>query len=279
MKSTLTAFFLLTALFGFSQSSPQLTQAWDAYNAQKFEQCLALLEEARGAEALFLEGNCHQKLGDLHAALQCYDSAESSGCTHENLHLNRGICRLFLGMLDPAEQDLKRQLRDDPQNERALYFMAQLNYERYESTASMDYLERCLVVNPDNTDALFLQGGNYVDNDQWELAANAFQEVLSIDPEHGPAQKALAQVLLFQNDPTFALEILEELQPQTDAERAEVAFFQAEAHYLLHHNEQACKLWTLSAELGDKDAQRNLTNICEKGKEKLRRKRLTRMEL
>ena len=92
MKTVLTFLCLALATTGFSQAAEKLAQAWDAYNAGRFEQCLASLEEVRGAECLFLQANCHQKLGDCYTALDLYDSAESSGCSHANLHLNRGIC-------------------------------------------------------------------------------------------------------------------------------------------------------------------------------------------
>ena len=279
MKAVLTFLCLALTTNVFSQAAENLALAWDAYNSDRFEQCLATLDEVRGAESLFLQANCHQKLGDCYTALGLYNSAESSGCSHENLHLNRGICRLTLGMIEPAEQDLKRHLRSAPQHERALYYLAQLEYMRFAGVASMNYLDRCLGVNPDNTDALYLQGGNYVDQERYPLAADAFREVLSIDPEHFMAQKALAQVLLYEGQASEALALLEVLESDDNDVQAELYFYQAEAHYLLHQRDLACEFWDKSASMGDKDAARNHTTICEKGKDKLRRKRLTRMEL
>lgn len=265
---------MLTLHFGaFAQQS--LDRAWSYYNSDDFESCLASMEGSAGSEVLFLRGNCHHKMGYLSKALSAYDAAESSGCEHPDFHLNRGICRLSLGMIEAAEQDLKRQLRVDPTNEGALYYMAQLEYTRFANQTSMDYLERCLNVNPDNTDALYLQAGNLADQEKWLLSSQTFQEVLSIDPDHYMAQQAMAQVFLQWDKPSDAISVLSGLEDHPDADLALVYFFLAEAHYQLHQQEIACEMWEKSAEMGDKDAAKNQVNICDKGKTRLRRKTMT----
>ena len=60
MKTALTFLCLVLAVAGLSQTSEKLAHAWDAYNKDRFEQCLASLEEIRGAEAMFLQANCYQ---------------------------------------------------------------------------------------------------------------------------------------------------------------------------------------------------------------------------
>lgn len=272
----ITFIMLAAQLSAFAQ--PSLELAWSYYEANEYQRCLANLEDHAGADVLFLRGNCHQKMGNLTLALSAYDAAASSGCEHTNLHLNRGICRLSMEMLEAAEQDLKRHLRIDPQSERALYYMAQLEYMRFSTSTSMDYLERCLNVNPDNTDALYLQAGNLADQEKWMLASSTFQEVLSIDPTHYMAQQATAQVFLQWNKPQDAIGILNSLTQHPDADLGLIYFFLAEAHYQLHQQEEACEMWEKSADLGDKDAAKNQVNICVKGKSRLRRKKMTYAE-
>ena len=51
MKPGLTFLCLALAITGFGQAAEKLAPAWDAYNRDRFEQCLATLEEVRGAES------------------------------------------------------------------------------------------------------------------------------------------------------------------------------------------------------------------------------------
>lgn len=270
---------LCSATLAHAQPESVLRQARQLYEANDYEQCLNLLNkqpvEQLVPETHFILANCHHKMDQLSEALFQYDLAEQRAFVLPELFLNRGICRIALGMIDAAEADLIRHLRTHPRDARTLYYLGELEYRRLSNNHSLGYLADCLEVDPQNTNALFLRGGNLADMGRWEQAGNAFREVLALNPTHAPARRALALVHLQQNNPQEALRLLAELEPADMQEQAEVLFFQAEAHWALHQKDKACECWKLSAEKGDVDASKNMVNVCERGKTKLRKKNIS----
>lgn len=279
MKTLISALGLclfLVSNTAFGQQSERFIAASSHYAAGEYEACLKVLNAAEGSQdgdCLFVEANCHQKLGDLEKALHCYDLAEQHKCSMNALFLNRGICRLNLGLKEAAESDFNHHLALTPEDSKTLYYLGQLEYMRFNTAGSLAYLSQATAIEPNYIDAIFLEGGNYADIDKWEFAEQSFRRVLAINEFHLEARKALAMVLIQQNRMQEAIDELDKIKEGEDAVMAEVYFYKAEAFYSLHQDEAACELWTLSDHLGDPDAAKNLLNICQKGKSKLRKKK------
>ena len=81
--------------------------------------------------------------------------------------------------------------------------------KKYQYGKSTELINLALTIDPDNTNALFVQGWNYYNDSQFSAASNNFWRILKIDPTHVNATTSYADILLEENNLSGALNYYE----------------------------------------------------------------------
>lgn len=274
----LLALVLSTNLYA-QTSSDLFRSAKSDYAVGKYDEAIILLNQAialgKQGEHYKLRGDCFQKKGEFASALADYDFAERRGCTALDFHLNRGICRISMGMYEQAERDLYRHLEAFPEEAKAHYYLGASAYMQFENKISTRHLEDALLIDDDYMDAHYLMGANYAETGKTALAEQSFQICRELKPDFARIDLNLAILAIENLDPDGALEILSNLVPEDDAMKAEIHFHLGEAYFAMHDKMQACEQWNAAADLGDTFAKRNHQNICVKGNDRHKKKKTT----
>jgi len=266
---TLVLTITLATITGFSQSASELYGlAKSAYEAEEFPDAVDYLDEALslGKQGNFykLRGDCFQKMRNFGSALADYDFAERRGCTDLDLNLNRGICRISMGLFEAAEKDLYEHLEVFPDDAKAHYYLGEANYMMFENKRSIAHLDDALMIDDEMLEAHYLLGANYSELGKLKEAKGEFQICRRLKPGFIRIDLNLAILALEDANAEEAVAILTRIVPDSDELTAEVHFYLGEAYYAVHEKDQACQQWSAAAELGDSFGKRNYENICVK---------------
>lgn len=268
-RITLLLVLAIVTTTGYSQSASDLYRsAKSAYGTENYQGAISHLDDAiaLGRQGNFykLRGDCFQKLGNFGSALADYDFADRRGCTEGDLNLNRGICRISIGLFEQAEKDLYRHLEAFPDDAKAYYYLGETAYMMFENKASVAYLDDAIMIDDDMMEAHYLLGANYSEMGKINLAEDEFQICRRLDPDYMRIDLNLAILALEDANPDEAIGILSRIVPDSDKLKADVHFYLGEAYYALHDKEQACLQWSAAADLGDSYGKKNHENICVK---------------
>ena len=218
----------------------------------------------------FIKANCLHKLGNFEDANDCYKNARKKGCTDDKLRLNAGICSFSSGNLDQAEDDLWAYLGVHQNDATALYYMGAVAYMRQDMKRSEAYLELALEANPDYKDAMYLMGANKMERKKYAQAREWFEKTADYEPR---SELNMAIAMIEVMNYTEAMHILTQLEKKPIDFKPEVLYYLGEVSYWLKNPEEACQYWQESARLGDEDSAKNVSTVCEQGKDRLRKKR------
>lgn len=273
-----------TAMLGYSQSSSELIHSAKAsYGNEKFQEAIDFLDQAiaQGKQGNYykLRGDCFQKQGNFGSALADYDFAERRGCTDLDLNLNRGICRISMGLFEQAENDLNVHLEAFPDDAKAHYYLGEASYMMFENKASVAHLADAIMIDDDYMEAHYLMGANYSEMGKMNLAEEEFQTCRRLKPEYMQIDLNLAILALDDSNPDEAISILSRIAPDSDQLKAHVHFYLGEAYYALHDKDQSCLQWAAAAELGDSYGKKNYENICVKQNGRHKKKKTSFVEL
>ena len=281
MKSfTLVILGLFATMISHGQSaSESYRTALSHYEAGEYELAIDNVDLAinLGKQGNYykLRADCHHKMESFASALADYDFAEKRGCTDLDLYINRGICRISMGMYDQGEMDLWRHLEAFPEDEKALYYLGEAEYLQFNNKACLNYLNQAIEADPEYMDAYYLRGANYVEMGRMDLAEKDFEMCVELNPDFQRNVLNLAIINIENLQPEEALISLHDLHSEDEELMAEILYYKAEAHYALHNQEEACFLWQQAAELGDVYAEKNYTNVCEKGNGRHKKKKVS----
>jgi tetratricopeptide (TPR) repeat protein len=264
------------AALRLSAQSP-INIAKEHYSAGRYEQAIQAATVAIGgetsAEAYFCRANARQKLDLFTEALDDYDRARVNGYSHDELYLNRGICKVTLKLYDSARLDLMHYLEYNNEDARPYYWLATIDYMNLENKPSLRYLEEALAIDSTYADAYYLRAANMVELKKNDMAIDDFQKALQYDSKMHRAKFHMAVLLTETGRYDYALELLSELRLENIDFISEVLYYRGEVFYYLHDFDGACMDWKASAELGDKDAQQNHKRVCA-DKRKMKKKKI-----
>jgi tetratricopeptide (TPR) repeat protein len=280
---TLVLIITIAAMTGFSQSASDLYRsAKSAYGAEEYLKAVDHLDEAisLGKQGNFykLRGDCFQKMRNFSSALADYDFAERRGCTDLELNLNRGICRISMGLFEQAQKDLNRHLDAFPDDAKAHYYLGEAAFMMFENKASVAHLYDALMIDDDYMEAHYLLGANYSEMGKMNLAEEEFQTCRRLRPEYMRIDLNLAILALDDSNPDEAIGILSRIVPDSDRLKADVHFYLGEAYYALHDKDQACAQWLAAGDLGDSFGKKNHENICLKQNGRHKKKKTSFVE-
>jgi predicted O-linked N-acetylglucosamine transferase (SPINDLY family) len=151
-------------------------QAWDAFNAQQWEQAKALYRQI--CERDRLDGKAWTMLGMIHGRLNALEDAE--GC-------------------------LQQALRIDPDSLDALTNLGLVFHCQGKSRQAIDSYRKVLGRQPGHVDTLFALGNACAHGDLLTQAQQCYEQVLQQSPCHSGALSNLANVLAYQGRAVQAL--------------------------------------------------------------------------
>jgi tetratricopeptide (TPR) repeat protein len=191
------------------------------HNLRALEHLEACLQTwPRDPDALFLTARACGRLGDFDRAEAYLKQCEGTHRLAEDVGLERVLLRAARGDVDGVS-GYCRALIDKGHPAASLLFEAMISgYLRvYRFADAGRYLEQWLKKQPDNPQALLLQGRLFEQLNNHAEAAAAFQRVLDLDPEQNEARLLLAGILLDLRKGQEALPHLQRLRDELPGHR------------------------------------------------------------
>lgn len=280
-----TLLFLLISLHSFSQELDDLKNAESLYEKGDYQDAISILERVldkgqSSFEALLLRGNCFQKEEKFVAAIQSYERAESLQKESALLNANYGAAFLNLKQMDEAKDRLKTALKLDSELPEAHYFMGNLDYLNFRTSAALRHYSKAIKLKPEYRDALYMRAAAYAEMEEYALALRDYEKVLELDPNLAVAKYNMAVILIASEQYERGLSLLDEVKPEQLPTPRDFYYYQGEALYFSGKQEDSCELYAKAGEMGDSEAQEIYTKHCMQGqerKEKQPEKKVIRM--
>lgn len=275
---------LVILLFHSPLFGQELEKAKLLYENEEFEQAISLLNEIiekddDAFDAYLLRGNCFQKEEKFVAAIQSYEKAQKLDSKSAILNANHGAAFLNLNQYDRAEKRIKKALKLDPDLPEAHYFMGNLLYFDFRTSAAMRHYNKAIQLNPAYRDAIYMRAAAYVEMEKYDLALRDYQRVLELDPTLSVAKFNTAVIYIESEAYQKALEILAEVDYKDLPAAKDYYFYKGEALYFSGSKDEACSQYEQAAEMGDDESREIYLKYCltEKEREKSQEKRVIRM--
>ena len=239
------------------------------YQEGAFEEIIQKLNEPQSSCEWLLLADSHHKLGAFEKALMAYDEV-MDGPHDPSSRLHRGICLFSLEQYDRSKEDLAIAYEEGLRDKRTPYYLAASDYMEGNFDRAIAYLNDALEIDPDYFDAHYLLGASFVESGKPISAQGAFEKCGELKPEDGRTQLNLAITLVDQFRFDDARSILDVLARSEDDAMARDAYYQRGClRFQMHDRAGACEDWANAAELGDNDAIKLQSNICEGNRTKM----------
>lgn len=273
----LTLLCLLVSLHGFGQELDDLKKAELLYENGNYRDAISVLEKViaeddHSFEALLLQGNCFQKEEKFVAAIQSYDRAETLQKESALLNANYGAAFLNLKQMDEAKVRLKTALKLDSDLPEAHYFMGNLDYFNFRTSAALRHYSKAIKLKPEYRDALYMRAAAYAEMEEYSLALRDYEKVLELDPNLAVAKYNMAVILIANEQYEKGLSLLAEVKPEQLPTPRDFYYYQGEALYFSGNKDDSCELYAKAGEMGDTEAQEIYTKHCMQGQEREEKK-------
>jgi len=143
-------------------------------------------------------GNVYARMGDRDKALAMYQRALDANAGYDEIYFNRATMLMQEGHNAEAIANYKMCLAINPLSQQAYNAVAGLYFKdlaHYASDVEALYRQGVRVF-PGDKDMWNNLGYLYTQEQQWEKAAQAYQQALAIDPQFDLARRNLAVVLV-----------------------------------------------------------------------------------
>ncbi|MCA9797121.1 MAG: tetratricopeptide repeat protein, partial [Candidatus Eremiobacteraeota bacterium] len=169
-------------------------RALAAYQASRFEECLALLEGSNDGRAQSICAACYLHLGHWPQAAALYGQLHRQDPSDLEAAYGLGLACLALEDLPTAEQVFQRVVRLDPSHQRAWFQLGTVYCSASKWRSAIDCLTRSLEFFPDDVEALTNLGVAYLQSGDSERARRAWQKALDFNPGAQGAAQNLARL-------------------------------------------------------------------------------------
>jgi tetratricopeptide (TPR) repeat protein len=273
---------VLLSVHTFGQkAADNYTLAKQHYADDEYESAAVLLDEAialdREADYFLLRGDCFHKLEQFESALADYNFAEQLGNNSPDLYLNRGICLVSVGLYEQARLDLRLVLSRS-ENAKAFYYLGVIDYMNYDHKSAEENLTEAIWHNEGYMEAFYLRAATYAEWGKLQKARWDYESAIELKPDFFLSKLNLAVVMIDMLDHYEAEKQLTDLINMVPDFIDEVYYYRGEARFALRDLDGACEDWNAARELGDEDSEKNYVLICEKKKDRIRKKKRTYVE-
>lgn len=179
---------------------------------EQYSQCLVYADKAvsvnpKAWQYAMLKGDCEAGLGDFHAALAAYRTAQQGDNNANAMVSSRLLAALGNAQLKTGDalgglQTLNKAAAVDPNAP----FAYQTQYAYYASlnvpdlAKALDALEHLAQLQPNDAQVRMDIGNIYLRQDKFAEAREAFSQALQLDPKNADAQFGFAEIAAVQND-------------------------------------------------------------------------------
>lgn len=195
------------------------------------------------AEIHFLMARALRRNGELREAEEEYALAQHLGWSEEAIDFDRRLLAIQRGRNPRADEAFFGEAlkNDHPDSDLILEVLAPAYFRIFELGLALGATERWTKLQPWREDAWELKARIHVRLVEMKDAADAYRQVIEINPENTAAQLGLGECLLELNQPTEALIHFQQAS-QAHPRSAEVRFGLARCYRLLNQLEQAAEL-------------------------------------
>jgi tetratricopeptide (TPR) repeat protein len=180
----------------------------------------ALARQEGSSEAHFLLARSSRRADDADEARRSLERARKLGWDKQQVRLEELLLEAQSGMVEGVEQQLRRHLGDDTEERLVLEALARGCLQSNFTERAYHYTSRWVDRYPDDWYGRFWYGRALEQGLRYDLAAEAYQEVLARKPDHLEARFHCGQVLLWRGRYPDALphfEAVVERQPTNEA--------------------------------------------------------------
>jgi len=266
-KLLLTLWAVFIANLTWTQHTDKLQELYYQGNYEKVVNYL-VDDELLGEEDYFIIANSFHKLGEFQTALYYYDLVRDAKHDLKDYFLNKAICEISCGNVDAAERHLFIYEDQVGKHPMVYYYFGVIDYEMLEYKTAASALEEAVALDPNYLEAWYLLGAVMLEQKKYAKAVEYFENAAELNPLHETTQLYLATSLMFDNQHEKSIELLESVAANSEELKAEAIYFQGEAYFQMHLQDEACEKWSEAANLGDEYAKKALKSVCEKGKPK-----------
>jgi tetratricopeptide (TPR) repeat protein len=176
-----------------------LAAAREKLDREDFEGALGALEkihevDANTVEVLHEKAFAHIGLGELAAALECYDAAVGLGNADADLWNDRAFTLLEMGRYSEAEESAKKALELDAKHYAAICNLGKAELELGENAKALELADRGIALDPLEEEGILLRAEAARRLERREEAVAAYQKVLKVNPHNTQAAYRLEQL-------------------------------------------------------------------------------------
>lgn len=150
--------------------------------------------EAVDADLLNDLGNCHFKMEQYEAAEKAYRDALALPDHIPSVWRNLGLTLLRREDCDGACTALQRYIKSHPEAVEITNMLADIHFRCGRYSEALGFLEKHLIVKPDDTAALFMLSECYLHMGHQESAVIGYRRILKLDPGFAPAEGRLSEL-------------------------------------------------------------------------------------
>jgi len=142
-----------------------------------------------------ISGACYKALGQLDAAIKCYERALVIKPDYAEVHSNLGLTLQELGQLDAAVKSYEKALAIEPDFAEAYNNLGITFQELGQPEAAVKRYEKALTIKPDFAEAHSNLGVTFKELGQLDKAVKSYEQALAIKPDYAEAYNNLGLTL------------------------------------------------------------------------------------
>lgn len=166
------------------------------------------------------------------------------------------------GRLVEAARTYREIVNNDPANKDALLCWARIAFQRGNYQNVLKILNQLLVLDGVNLEGLVLKACTHKEMEQWDMARNMFDKVLSIDPNNIEALEGRAFIYLEIEDDVWNALALADRAENIDGKRFLVRQIISKASHLSGDSDRAIRICQEDAQADEEHRSEHLRNLA-----------------
>lgn len=215
------------------------------------------------SEALLERGKIYMNQNKLEPALKDFNACIANRLSNEEIYAMRAECYLQMGKFDDALRDYNTLIDIYKTKDIKVYAMhADANFKKKDYPAAIKDCNKMVALNREYAPAYLLRGTIYTlqGKSKYVLALNDFKKVCEIEPNNIEALNKRGNLLFETNKFAEAIEVLNKsIAVKPDA----LAFYtRSKCYYKTNNKKACCADLEKSAEMGNKEAKKDIGIVC-----------------
>ncbi len=223
----------------------------------------AVLLDKNFAEAFARRGLLHYEFSEFEEALSDYQKALNLKPTEAKYHYQKGVTYYQLLRIEAAKTCFEAAIEHHPSHTEALTALGVLYAEQGEYKKSLDYQQKAMHYQPQYEVLYYNRSLVYIQLNKIKKAFADLETALTLKPAYEEARLLRLYLWQIQSEYDKLLEDVTYILHQNPY-AAEAYYYQGNAYFALKRPKEACEAWQKATELGDMDAESQLSQHCER---------------